>query len=75
MTYFLFFIEILSTSAMTGNAKVANLNTKLAAIGKLYIKTERYFPSGKISVKYKICLHGEMVIMMAWRWEYWPIFS
>ena len=38
---------------MIGNARVANLNTKLAAIGKLYIKTERYFPSGKISVEYK----------------------
>ena len=63
--HILFFTEILSTSAMTGNARVANLNTKLAAIGTLYIKTERYFPSGKISVEYKKFLHGEMVIMMA----------
>ncbi|CAC5400979.1 NUP155 [Mytilus coruscus] len=43
--------EILSTGSMDGNSRVKNLDLKLSAVGKLYIKTERYFPSAFL-IKY-----------------------
>ncbi|XP_076083087.1 nuclear pore complex protein Nup155-like isoform X1 [Mytilus galloprovincialis] len=60
--------EILSTGTMDGNARVKNLDLKLTAVGKLYIKTERYFPSAFL-IKYLEQRSCEMGLNTEWVFE------